>query len=465
MDDGRIITFYSYKGGVGRSFELANIAVILARWGSRVLCIDWDLEAPGLHFFFEVEPKLGLLDLLTSVREGKRLHWRKFVRRLEIPGTDGRLTLMAAGRQDERYIPRVQGLNWAGLYRDHDIGAIFEEMREEWTKEFDLVLVDSRTGITDIGAICTAQLPDILAIVFTANQQGLSGVIEVSKRAEGARNHLPYERGKLLILPIPSRFDAREEYDLAESWKNKFTEQLVPFYRTWLHTTVDAKRAIDLCTVPYVSKWSFGERLAVLTEERRSQEFITYSLENIAALLALHFDRTETFGDSPDSYVQLAKRVYERKGQSRSKGDQFLHDVFISYRQDTADIARKIGSELMVRGRTVAWAESSVQPSGSNLNLPIKRTLERSKDLVLLLGNRLGKWQEYETFEFLKQIVEERSSLRSVVTVILGDIDIGSLPTVLAASQMIDGRGKDPMEVAQAIGDWLDRQGKTTQAL
>ena len=44
-----IYTFYSYKGGVGRSKALAEVAHCLARRGLRVLAIDFDLEAPGLE--------------------------------------------------------------------------------------------------------------------------------------------------------------------------------------------------------------------------------------------------------------------------------------------------------------------------------------------------------------------------------------------------------------------------------
>src|SRR6266498_560482 len=53
-EPGEIITFYSYKGGTGRSMALANVACILAKGpaAARVLMIDWDLEAPGLHRFF-----------------------------------------------------------------------------------------------------------------------------------------------------------------------------------------------------------------------------------------------------------------------------------------------------------------------------------------------------------------------------------------------------------------------------
>lgn len=49
---GQIVTFYSYKGGTGRTMALANVAWILASNGMRVLAVDWDLESPGLHKFF-----------------------------------------------------------------------------------------------------------------------------------------------------------------------------------------------------------------------------------------------------------------------------------------------------------------------------------------------------------------------------------------------------------------------------
>ena len=48
---GTLITFYSYKGGVGRTMALANVATLLATWGKSVLVIDWDLEAPGIEHF------------------------------------------------------------------------------------------------------------------------------------------------------------------------------------------------------------------------------------------------------------------------------------------------------------------------------------------------------------------------------------------------------------------------------
>ena len=76
---GEVITFYSYKGGTGRSMTLANIAGLLAQEGKRVLVVDWDLEAPGLHRYFgnrltaavsESHDKLpGVVDLMWRLCE------------------------------------------------------------------------------------------------------------------------------------------------------------------------------------------------------------------------------------------------------------------------------------------------------------------------------------------------------------------------------------------------------------
>src|SRR5207253_7638393 len=73
-----VITFYSYKGGTGRTMALANMACLLARGrvdGQRILMIDWDLEAPGLHHYFRepngerILPGPGVVELFTRVSE------------------------------------------------------------------------------------------------------------------------------------------------------------------------------------------------------------------------------------------------------------------------------------------------------------------------------------------------------------------------------------------------------------
>ena len=55
------VTFYSFKGGVGRTLALMNVAAELAKTGNNVAVLDFDLEAPGLDTFdcFTPEPQAG----------------------------------------------------------------------------------------------------------------------------------------------------------------------------------------------------------------------------------------------------------------------------------------------------------------------------------------------------------------------------------------------------------------------
>ena len=75
---GKIITFYSHKGGTGRKMALANIGVLLSRGGNKTLLIDWDLEAPGLHRYFHKnltgkiyspDSSPGLIDMLLDFQK------------------------------------------------------------------------------------------------------------------------------------------------------------------------------------------------------------------------------------------------------------------------------------------------------------------------------------------------------------------------------------------------------------
>lgn len=53
---GDTVSFYSFKGGTGRSTSLCNTAYELAKRGYSVGCIDFDLSAPGLHKIYDIGP-------------------------------------------------------------------------------------------------------------------------------------------------------------------------------------------------------------------------------------------------------------------------------------------------------------------------------------------------------------------------------------------------------------------------
>src|SRR5450755_3519482 len=102
-----VVTFYSFKGGTGRSMALANVAAALLARGRRVLIVDFDLEAPGLDTFpmkLDRPVQRGLVEMITDYLSSDAestplIEEYLYTARLEGVVT-GSLWLMPAGRQD-----------------------------------------------------------------------------------------------------------------------------------------------------------------------------------------------------------------------------------------------------------------------------------------------------------------------------------------------------------------------------
>lgn len=269
---GTVLTFYSYKGGVGRTMALANVAMLLARWGRRVLVVDFDLEAPGLERYFAAVPKdaertgrAGVVDLLLTLQNRQPCLWQDALIRLEIDGGHGCLHLISAGRDDGAYIRRAQSLQYDALFADENLkfGDALTDLRKQWQQEYDYVLIDSRTGISDIGGICTILFPDILVMLFTANEQSVQGCADVIRRAKLAQENLPEDRWRLRAVPLLSRDERRAEFEQSEQWRPRIGEQMGEFFNDWLSQDVSAQAVLDTLYLPQVPYWSFGERLPV----------------------------------------------------------------------------------------------------------------------------------------------------------------------------------------------------------
>ncbi len=272
--NGTIFTFYSYKGGVGRSMAVANVAALMTKWGKKVLIVDWDLEAPGLEMFFKGKgsrmnggrgEKPGVLDLIKAWENGAPLDWRKCLLEAEVFGKT--LSIITAGRNTVDYQTRVQHLNWENLFEKHEIGNYIDALRKEWIAEYDFVLVDSRTGITDIGDICTVLLPDAIVLLFLSNQQNIQGIKNAMERAREAHKRLPVNRSRLIGVPVPCRDEVYNEYDQSRVWKETFAEEVADCNRAWLPRGVTPRDVLNKLFIPYVANWSFGERLPVVENQ------------------------------------------------------------------------------------------------------------------------------------------------------------------------------------------------------
>ncbi|SNX65179.1 cellulose biosynthesis protein BcsQ [Streptomyces sp. TLI_55] len=228
---GRIVTFYSYKGGTGRTMALANVAWILAANGNRVLAVDWDLEAPGLHRFFHpfldpgtVRATSGVVDLLLdyawaatsdgSTLEERAPDWHRDYARVQRHAVSlnwlfpepGTLDLMLAGRQNRDYASTVTSFDWDNFYDRLGGGLFIDALRDDMSEHYDYVLIDSRTGLSDIADICTAHLPDVLVDCFTLSDQSIDGAAAVARDI-----HERFHGRSIRILPVPMRIDEGEK--------------------------------------------------------------------------------------------------------------------------------------------------------------------------------------------------------------------------------------------------------------
>jgi cellulose biosynthesis protein BcsQ len=422
---GSIITFYSFKGGVGRSLAVANVAIVLARWGYRVLCVDWDLEAPGLHHYFERWLgrgwTSGLMDLIEGVSKSESLDWLGSVNTIAVPNEPWSLHLLCAGTFDQHYHDRMQSLNWDELYSRHALGARLEQMRTEWKSHYDFILVDSRTGVTDIGGICTIQLPDRLVLLATASRQSVDGIVDVARRACARHSKLPYDRAGIACVPLVARFDGRVERGLSLQWLDEMSEAFAPFYSQWLHRTVTSRQLLDLLRIPYVPRYSYGEDLPILAEEStRDPEGMGYSYETIAALLSRDLSETNLLVNSRDAYVTAARTRAPRTST-------FNYEVLISSSEHDAHLAHALAEECRTRGLRVCVA-STVHGMPT-----FEHACSTSRHFLFVLGSDRS-WSaslSSELEQAFRELTKNPESDRRIIPILAGELRVEELPPAL----------------------------------
>lgn len=284
-----VVTFYSYKGGVGRTQALADVAILLARRGRRVLMVDFDLEAPGLDVYFRAHlvssDVAGLVELITDFKRlGPEQAARQHTDLAGVPGVaPGRLALVRAGRGEGDHAGRVQALRWHELYAE-GFGYWLEDVRSHWQRSWDYVLVDSRTGTSDSGGICTMHLPQVLVVFSTLNTQGLTGTMLAARQAVEGQARLPVDRAGLRVVPVATRLDTSEHAERRE-WLAHWRAACQGLVDVWSDAPERTPQLLDALATPYVPFWSYGERLPVVEGDVTDRFSVEYAHETLALLL------------------------------------------------------------------------------------------------------------------------------------------------------------------------------------
>jgi tetratricopeptide (TPR) repeat protein len=464
---GEVITFYSYKGGTGRSMALSNIAVLLARRQNAttpVLMIDWDLEAPGLHHYFEHAPehKPGVLEFFEACREQilrrrsgtpapdseelaqdvlTAVGWEQYVSRVD---DASQLYLMRAGRFDDTFAERLAALEWEALF--HSCPALFRCFAERLARHFRHVLVDSRTGRTDIAGICTTLLPRKLVLVFTPNRQSLDGVQALIQRATTYRRSHEDEQRPLLVYPLPSRMEMDDSVQRAQ-WRRGDPAQQIAGYQSGFEEVIrDSYGVQQLSLESYFDEvqlqqtrtFAYGERLAVQMEQGCDRFSLTRTFEAFLAWLAPGYLPWQSRRE-----IQLQASISEAR-QALDAGGAGARAVAPLLARDLHQLGELYRDEGRLRQAASSFEESlSLRQRGLGEDHP-----DTMASKIRLAGT-LRQQGRLDEAQFLDEcIIEARERLLGAE-----HVDTLSARADLAATLSLQGRLADALAVQDAVLD------------
>lgn len=199
------VTFYSYKGGVGRTLALLNVAAVLAQSGRRVVAVDLDLEAPGFGLSEVTRRKgseRGVSDLLFDRRARGNMPVEECAYPILAEQCGDNLRLMPTGTRVNELSRRL-----SSFYADPagDAAGSFQLLVAEIEAAFrpDYVLFDSRTGKADIAGVCTIELPQVVVAVCGLNDQNVFGMKQTLEELAEHPARVEPVATVLVVSPVP----------------------------------------------------------------------------------------------------------------------------------------------------------------------------------------------------------------------------------------------------------------------
>jgi len=471
------------------------VAAALAMRGRRVLVVDFDLEAPGLTtypIFSQVQAERGLVHyvqeyLQTDTAPDVEEFIAQDVWRCDEGGT---ISVMASGSQDPQYSLRFSEINWRTLYTERQGYLFFEDLKHQWRDfgKFDYVLIDSRTGHTDIGGICTRQLPDAVVAMFQPTEQNIVGLTKVIRaiRLEGQE---PTKKNIDLHFVMSNVQDLDDE-DLI--LKNRID-----------HAKDSLQCADDFLTLHHYSSLALLDQSVFVLDHPRSrltteykrlvEEVRSKNLEDRDGALAyvrglLKRRREIEFADLSGS--RLAKiadfhqrdgevlaalaQVYQRLGD-RKEAENLLNAA-VDSRYETASTFLSRASLRAARGDTKGAAEDiaatvSCEPmTPSALSKAVHLALEYAPNLLPALANlpALSALDQRTSESLAEAFMSSRSALpvaeklmskgsvtHNLVLVLIGQGKCAEAMQTIAVNRAIVLQGSDIRDIFNyAMAEW-----------
>jgi flagellar biosynthesis protein FlhG len=139
----RVFAITSGKGGVGKTAVVANLAVLLARFGKRVLILDADLGLANIDVVFGLAPGYNLNHFFT--------------------GEQGLEAILTDGPEGIKILPAGSGVQrFTRLDAEQKMRLL--EALDSMHNDFDFVLIDTEAGISENVTYFTTAAHEILVV-------------------------------------------------------------------------------------------------------------------------------------------------------------------------------------------------------------------------------------------------------------------------------------------------------------
>jgi len=190
----KTVLFYSFKGGVGRTQSLLNIAKYLAREkNKKIAIVDFDIYAPGLSYLssnlkkdtekeYFLKYLVNLFDDINSDIYAEKLEENidlipvynmENLRPYHGLLTDLSQYLYSIKMESDKRVDEISTV----------ADNIFEVIKADIAKnnDYDYIFFDARTGITEVSDILFSHYVDMKVFISSYNKQNIYGTNEILK--------------------------------------------------------------------------------------------------------------------------------------------------------------------------------------------------------------------------------------------------------------------------------------------
>jgi flagellar biosynthesis protein FlhG len=200
----RVISVTSGKGGVGKTVCVANMAVLIARQGYRVLIIDADLGLANIDLHFGLNATFNLNHFFAGEKKLQEI----------LVEARNKITILPAGSGIQKY-----------THLDSDQKIHLMEEIDLLHDRFDVVLIDTEAGISE-NVTYFNLAAQVIIVVTTPEPTALSDAYALMKLLS---TQYKEKRFKLIVNSVVSENEALDVYHKLTLVSSRFIDISVDF--------------------------------------------------------------------------------------------------------------------------------------------------------------------------------------------------------------------------------------------